>query len=92
MISGSLYKHFNSQPHKEADLDHSEHSEEDHYFNSQPHKEADDESPAVWRRGVISTHSLTRRLTSSEQSIRNMNGYFNSQPHKEADAQKRKGS
>ena len=33
----------------------------------------------------ISTHSLTRRLTSTTYSITIICNYFNSQPHKEAD-------
>ena len=33
------------------------------YFNSQPHKEADGELLEVFPQRVISTHSLTRRLT-----------------------------
>ena len=34
---------------------------------------------------VISTHSLTRRLTVVSPSEESKNEYFNSQPHKEAD-------
>ena len=33
----------------------------------------------------ISTHSLTRRLTTCEQLPTKRKRYFNSQPHKEAD-------
>ena len=45
------------------------------YFNSQPHKEADDGSEATTGRPVyISTHSLTRRLTSVQNTkLRNEN-------------------
>ena len=36
------------------------------YFNSQPHKEADGQSANSYIKGlIISTHSLTRRLTLS---------------------------
>ena len=37
----SVWKHFNSQPHKEADLKQSVIRLPQLYFNSQPHKEAD---------------------------------------------------
>ena len=33
----------------------------------------------------ISTHSLTKRLTSVNAIFENLNPYFNSQPHEEAD-------
>ena len=35
------------------------------YFNSQPHKEADDKEEWEELRKIISTHSLTRRLTNN---------------------------
>ena len=35
--------------------------------------------------GTISTHSLTRRLTTYTAFSRKRHSYFNSQPHKEAD-------
>ena len=55
--------HFNSQPHKEADW--KKHSEEETHthFNSQPHKEADGSPDTTQNIELISTHSLTRRLT-----------------------------
>ena len=37
------------------------------HFNSQPHKEADLEIGQVLRGMIISTHSLTRRLTKCTQ-------------------------
>ena len=59
------------------------------HFNSQPHKEADVTVDSKYRPYIISTHSLTRRLTVPLlQSYQRMI-YFNSQPHKEADAIKR---
>ena len=36
---------------------------ENMHFNSQPHKEADGNDGDRWRDRLISTHSLTRRLT-----------------------------
>ena len=35
---------------------------------------------------IISTHSLTRRLTKAVISVTDETGNFNSQPHKEADS------
>ena len=121
--------HFNSQPHKEADLladvcnntrwisTHSLTRRLTHsllvpvylfsHFNSQPHKEADNFTPVLLSfDSGISTHSLTRRLTrewsnSDDSNLfqltasqggwpwisagRRSPEYFNSQPHKEAD-------
>ena len=34
---------------------------------------------------LISTHSLTRRLTRYDETVLRKKDYFNSQPHKEAD-------
>ena len=59
--------HFNSQPHEEADLCCTGRRNQHGYFNSQPHEEADG---FLFFFGfttiIISTHSLTRRLTDSE--------------------------
>ena len=55
--------YFNSQPHKEADLRLLFLFLSGNYFNSQPHKEADMTTIASTVPIVISTHSLTRRLT-----------------------------
>ena len=57
-------RHFNSQPHKEADIRIAILLIIREHFNSQPHKEADScyTSHASGTYG-ISTHSLTRRLT-----------------------------
>ena len=57
--------YFNSQPHKEADVRKLDHSRSFRYFNSQPHKEADLRIILDKLNNFISTHSLTRRLTSS---------------------------
>ena len=78
--------YFNSQPHKEADTWYSKFAGLAIYFNSQPHKEADrvlQELAAI--AFAISTHSLTRRLTSPPNFAVYGLTDFNSQPHKEAD-------
>ena len=55
-------------------------------FNSQPHKEADVAALSDHVLDLtISTHSLTRRLTSRIHLQLYGMRYFNSQPHKEAD-------
>ena len=56
------------------------------YFNSQPYEEAD--LPPVPREHSldISTHSLTKRLTSDIWHTEFFHRYFNSQPHEEADS------
>ena len=56
-------RHFNSQPHKEADFVTTPCKNYVNYFNSQPHKEADGGNCDIARKIHISTHSLTRRLT-----------------------------
>ena len=58
--------HFNSQPHKEADSFYTRLVLWYCYFNSQPHKEADECRIFKSATTGISTHSLTRRLTSKE--------------------------
>ena len=80
-----LYMYFNSQPHKEADLSCFCNYNNIDYFNSQPHKEADWDSDLLKQSLDISTHSLTRRLTTSTLIRLCYIFYFNSQPHKEAD-------
>ena len=54
---------FNSQPHKEADFQNQILHLLSVYFNSQPHKEADYLLVNIIIHQFISTHSLTRRLT-----------------------------
>ena len=86
LIQVSLWhRHFNSQPHKEADCTTPENIYILCYFNSQPHKEADNEKQINNATIIISTHSLTRRLTSHRWSAPVAGIHFNSQPHKEAD-------
>ena len=58
-----ISKHFNSQPHKEADVHFPAVRPPVCHFNSQPHKEADGPKNPTLFFYVISTHSLTRRLT-----------------------------
>ena len=55
------------------------------YFNSQPHEEADFPQLVEQFDEHISTHSLTKRLTSSWPSVFTVGQHFNSQPHEEAD-------
>ena len=55
-------------------------------FNSQPHEEADIEEGGYAVTGkIISTRSLTRRLTEMLVGAQVIMMYFNSQPHEEAD-------
>ena len=56
------------------------------HFNTQPHKEADEQEVCCEYDRVISTHSLTRRLTLICLRFRLQLSHFNSQPHKEADS------
>ena len=56
-------QYFNSQPHEEADSIGTPPSNLLQYFNSQPHEEADFRKNLVNGKCVISTHSLTKRLT-----------------------------
>ena len=56
------------------------------YFNSQPHEEADCNSLCKAANiELISTHSLTRRLTIAGVPKKTGAKDFNSQPHEEAD-------
>ena len=78
--------YFNSQPHEEAD----DADELIKYikiwdFNSQPHEEADMTGAVGYTQAIISTHSLTKRLTMIWKHHRDRLEYFNSQPHEEAD-------
>ena len=77
--------YFNSQPHKEADLSLLNCLNHSNNFNSQPHKEADGKWEYSKLSENISTHSLTRRLTSLQMQPITVSVHFNSQPHKEAD-------
>ena len=79
------YRHFNSQPHEEADPLSLPLWLSQYYFNSQPHEEADRTFSCRVVFGHISTHSLTKRLTSPIASSSNSTANFNSQPHEEAD-------
>ena len=59
----ALPQNFNSQPHKEADNRNRTPAIQTVHFNSQPHKEADGQPDTTQNIELISTHSLTRRLT-----------------------------
>ena len=76
---------FNSQPHEEADSFPGWPKHDLYYFNSQPHEEADVWFLVLWCNRIISTHSLTKRLTRWFYWKFQMENYFNSQPHEEAD-------
>ena len=57
-------RHFNSQPHEEADTAMTGIHSGSTYFNSQPHEEADCVRELTLDTSLtISTHSLTKRLT-----------------------------
>ena len=64
-----IAENFNSQPHEEADYKVCKSSYMLRNFNSQPHEEADFCSEIIAQQVVISTRSLTRRLTFSVISI-----------------------
>ena len=55
--------HFNSQPHEEADPTMDTPPQIERNFNSQPHEEADEDVMQKLIDILISTHSLTKRLT-----------------------------
>ena len=59
-------RNFNSQPHEEADGAFSWEDAGHLYFNSQPHEEADCGAAAYCGTEYISTHSLTKRLTTQQ--------------------------
>ena len=56
-------RYFNSQPHEEADSLMLRIISMQSYFNSQPHEEADSIRRNFVAIVLISTHSLTKRLT-----------------------------
>ena len=58
--------YFNSQPHEEADNLLVLPTADPGHFNSQPHEEADYNTYYIGTCNIISTHSLTRRLTSDK--------------------------
>ena len=80
-----LSQYFNSQPHEEADYSTATVLRLYPYFNSQPHEEADIPTPSGTAKDMISTHSLTKRLTNMYHNFLEVLWYFNSQPHEEAD-------
>ena len=61
--------YFNSQPHEEADGIKRCSPTKKRYFNSQPHEEADSGAYEAEIDEVISTHSLTRRLTEEHKTF-----------------------
>jgi len=61
--------HFNSQPHEEADMLLNFIKLLVFYFNSQPHEEADLKVISSHNMIHISTHSLTKRLTTLQELL-----------------------
>ena len=61
--------YFNSQPHEEADVNDDLKAIIRTNFNSQPHEEADSVAEMIAFCPIISTHSLTRRLTFNERFL-----------------------
>ena len=86
MILLHQFGNFNSQPHKEADLGKWICREPVVIFQLTASQGGWPEMLITerWQK-VISTHSLTRRLTGSRKHCSGISDYFNSQPHKEAD-------
>ena len=64
-----LFNHFNSQPHEEADCIMIQMKLKEYNFNSQPHEEADWCDCRKHHYRNISTHSLTRRLTTYDSNV-----------------------
>ena len=76
--------HFNSQPHKEADCSHSQQISSTISFQFTASQGGwRNAAKTIWS-GIISIHSLTRRLTVIIPFLLEER-HFNSQPHKEAD-------
>ena len=65
-VQKSAISNFNSQPHEEADNLLVLPTADPGHFNSQPHEEADFRDQLNIALQNISTHSLTRRLTSDK--------------------------
>ena len=77
--------HFNSQPHKEADILWFWIPADTHYFNSQPHKEADNSLTDHLIRSPHFNSQPHKEADSFYTRLVLWYCYFNSQPHKEAD-------
>ena len=81
-----MEQHFNSQPHKEADLNPVSIPLFMAYFNSQPHKEADQAIPSVRQMFQHFNSQPHKEADHTRWGMSVWGGlYFNSQPHKEAD-------
>ena len=89
-MTRNIVRHFNSQPHKEADAGYDTIKSLIAYFNSQPHKEADGSSikGEIYEGNFNSQphKEADKYYSDCSSSICN----FNSQPHKEADKVGRK--
>ena len=80
-------KYFNSHPHEEDDRKQLWHRWIEMYFNSHPHEE-DDVVFLIGRHTNegISTHILTKRMTTEVFLERSDSLHFNSHPHEEDDS------
>ena len=56
------------------------------HFNSHPHEEDDSTDQVNYKSGNISTHILTKRMTSRTRQVSNVCIDFNSHPHEEDDS------
>ena len=62
-----------------------QHDRIQHHFNSHPHKEDDGLCASVWFCMLISTHILTKRMTTHDRLSVPHQSHFNSHPHEEDD-------
>ena len=80
-----MYYHFNSHPHEEDDTNTESATTYTVNFNSHPHEEDDKEEEKYLLKMFISTHILTKRMTSWLLPSHPNIVYFNSHPHEEDD-------
>ena len=81
----SILWYFNSHPHEEDDDGQVRYVQTNRYFNSHPHEEDDGSCENHCTTFVISTHILTKRMTSPIADCAETKLYFNSHPHEEDD-------
>ena len=77
--------YFNSHPHEEDDWKHEENRWWKLYFNSHPHEEDDGNLQYAEEQQHISTHILTKRMTTDGYVRDGPLDDFNSHPHEEDD-------
>ena len=82
-----LHQYFNSHPHEEDDKAGTYPATYTLYFNSHPHEEDDGKRsvPDLWI--GISTHILTKRMTTLTLQAQRLTKHFNSHPHEEDDGE-----